>query len=125
MEIGMLLADLEAESADLDRIVSALEPGQWTTPTPAEGWNVAHQVAHLAWTDDAAILAATDAEGFGALVEEAMVDPERFVDRAAEAAAEVEPDELVHSWREGRRSLARAHRVHRPKRPRGRACGRR
>ena len=37
---------------------SRTPPG--SRPTPAEGWTVAHQIAHLAWTDEQALLAATD-----------------------------------------------------------------
>ena len=34
--------------------------------TPAEGWTVAFQIAHLHWTDQQALLAATDPEAFAA-----------------------------------------------------------
>ena len=50
----------------------------WRTPTPAEGWDVAHQVAHLAWTDEVAVLAATDKEAWDAGVLEAARRPERL-----------------------------------------------
>lgn len=108
MEIGLLLVDLEAESADLDRMVSSLPPEAWATPTPADGWTVAHQIGHLAWTDEAAALAASAPEAFGAMVEEAMVDPDGFVDRGAEREAAIEPASLLLKWRDGRRALGRA-----------------
>jgi uncharacterized protein (TIGR03084 family) len=108
MEIGLLLVDLEAESADLDRIVAPLAPEGWATPTPAEGWTVAHQIGHLAWTDDAATLAATDGDAFGDVLGAALNDPDGFVDRAADAAAASAPDDLLQSWRDGRRALGRA-----------------
>jgi hypothetical protein len=44
-------------------VVSRLDDtaaGSSRTPTPAEGWDVATQVAHLIWTDEVAVLAATD-----------------------------------------------------------------
>ena len=50
-------------------------PG-WRTPTPAAGWDVAHQVAHLAWTDEVAVAAATDKAAWDALVLAALEDPE-------------------------------------------------
>ncbi|MDT4969874.1 MAG: hypothetical protein QOG22_17, partial [Pseudonocardiales bacterium] len=59
-----LLADLAAETADLDAAVAALPQQDWARPTPAEGWTIAHQIGHLAWTDDVAALAATDPEQF-------------------------------------------------------------
>ena len=64
MQLDEVLADLWAESAELDRLVGGLAAGEWATPTPAEGWTIAHQIAHLAWTDEAAQLAATDPEAF-------------------------------------------------------------
>jgi uncharacterized protein (TIGR03084 family) len=108
MELGLLLVDLEAESADLDRIVAQLPPEDWSLPTPAEGWSIAHQIAHLAWTDEAAVVAASDPDGFASLLEQAMADPEGFVDRGAEELAQLEPDELLARWRQARRALARA-----------------
>ena len=66
------------------------------------------QIAHLAWTDGAAATAASDPEAFHTMVEAAIGDPEHFVDRAAEAAARTDPAELLQTWRDGRRALARA-----------------
>ncbi|MFD7641919.1 TIGR03084 family metal-binding protein [Kitasatospora sp. NPDC059795] len=40
--------DLAAEGSELARLVAGLSPGQWSEPTPAAGWTVRHQVAHLA-----------------------------------------------------------------------------
>lgn len=113
MDLNALLDDLARESADLDDLV-ADRLGDWGRATPAEGWTVAHQIAHLAWTDDAAVLAATRPEGFAALVEEAMVDPDGFVDRATEDAAHTAlasptgPADLLAAWRRGRAELADA-----------------
>ena len=78
----------------------------WRTPTPAPGWDVATQVSHLAWTDEVAVLAATDKHGWDAVVLLAMADPAGFVDAEAIAGAEVEPAELLARWRAARRSLA-------------------
>ena len=64
-------------------MVSGLDEAGWRTPTPAAGWDVATQVAHLAWTDDAAFAAATDKQAWDALVLEAIADPEHAVDTAA------------------------------------------
>ena len=46
-----VLADLAAEGDRLDALVAGLDEAGWRTPTPAAGWDVATQVAHLAWTD--------------------------------------------------------------------------
>ena len=64
--VAELLGDLAAECAALDAVVAGLEDTAWRGATPAEGWTVAHQIAHLAWTDEQALRAATDPEGFAA-----------------------------------------------------------
>ncbi|MYR57116.1 maleylpyruvate isomerase family mycothiol-dependent enzyme, partial [Streptomyces sp. SID625] len=79
--------DLRQESEELDRLVARLGPGEWGLATPAPGWSVAHQIAHLAWTDRSALLAVTDADGFRELVEKALAEPDAFVDRGAEEGA--------------------------------------
>ena len=105
-DIGPLLAALTAESDDLDGLVATLEPGRWATPTPAEGWTVAHQISHLAWTDQQAIIAATDPGAFASALAEAVVDPEGHVAAGADEGAGEEPDRLLERWRAGRSKLA-------------------
>lgn len=102
-----ILADLDAETASLDRLVSGLRTETWRTPTPAEGWSIAHQIAHLAWTDEVAALAARDTEAFGALLKRAVVAPDTIDREAAEGAA-MEPGALLERWRTGRAALAEA-----------------
>jgi uncharacterized protein (TIGR03084 family) len=101
-----LLADLTAEGAALDAVVAELEDTAWLGPTPAEGWTVAHQIAHLAWTDQQALLAATDPEGFAATVAESGPRLPALVDDAAAAGAAEQPEALLARWREGRAALA-------------------
>ncbi|MFH8490702.1 TIGR03084 family metal-binding protein [Streptomyces longisporoflavus] len=103
-----VLDDLRRESEELDQLVEGLGGGAWALPTPAAGWTVAHQIAHLAWTDRAALIAVTDGDGFGRLVEEALAAPESFVDDGAEEGAGLPPDELLSRWRAGRDALWKA-----------------
>lgn len=103
-DLEALLDDLLAEGESLDSLVAPLD--DWSTPTPAEGWTIAHQIAHLTWTDDASILAATDPRGFQALVALALKDPTGFVDAGAFEIAE-DPG-LLERWRTSRSSLAAA-----------------
>ncbi|QEU86339.1 TIGR03084 family protein [Streptomyces viridosporus T7A] len=103
-----VIDDLREESEELDRLVAGLGPEQWARRTPAPGWTVAHQIAHLAWTDHSALLAVTDADGFRELVEGALAAPQSFVDDGAEEYARSAPDALLARWREGRAALERA-----------------
>jgi uncharacterized protein (TIGR03084 family) len=107
VEIAEMLVDLEAESADLDRLVADLPPDGWERPTPSPGWTIAHQIAHLAWTDGASLLAVTDSDAYGEHLAEAMSDPASFVDRGAREWL-APPPELLARWREGRAALAAA-----------------
>ncbi|MEU6482562.1 TIGR03084 family metal-binding protein [Streptomyces sp. NPDC046887] len=104
-----VLDDLREESEELDRLVAAAppdaRPDAWSAATPAPGWTVAHQIAHLTWTDSAALLAATDPDAFAGHVARAAEAPESFVDEGAEAGAVLEPGELLARWREGRERL--------------------
>lgn len=103
-----LLTDLAAETAALRDLVADLDDDGWSRPTPAPGWTVAHQIAHLAWTDRAALLAATDEDAWGALVHVARDDPDGFVDRAAAELADHPTDDLLTTWDGARAALAGA-----------------
>jgi uncharacterized protein (TIGR03084 family) len=105
-DIAQLLADLRTETAELDALVARLDERGWALPTPAPGWSIAHQVAHLAWTDELAVLAATDPDAFAALLEQALAVPDRFVDDGAAAGARMAPADLLERWRTGRTRLA-------------------
>ncbi|GAA1983834.1 TIGR03084 family metal-binding protein [Catenulispora subtropica] len=108
--IDDLLQDLAAESGALDALVAPLDTARWRTPTPAPGWTIAHQVAHLAWTDEVAALAARDPEEFTALVARALREAggAGFVDAVAEEGARLEPAALLAKWRADRQALAEA-----------------
>ncbi|MEU5437798.1 TIGR03084 family metal-binding protein [Streptomyces sp. NPDC020719] len=103
-----VLDDLRDEGDELDRLVGELDPGEWGRGTAAKGWTVAHQIAHLAWTDRAALLAVTDPDAFAAEVEKAAAAPDTFVDEGAEEGARLAPGELLRRWRDGRARLDHA-----------------
>jgi uncharacterized protein (TIGR03084 family) len=101
-----VLADLATEGDRLESLVAALPEAGWRTPTPAAGWDVATQVAHLAWTDEAAVAAVTDKERWDQLVAEVHADVEHAVDTAALRGGEVAPEQLLGRWRTSRADLA-------------------
>jgi uncharacterized protein (TIGR03084 family) len=100
-----VIADLSAESADLDQLVADLPAGEWARATPAEGWTIAHQIAHLWWTDRVAVVSVTDEDGFAELLTEAWKNPTGFVDDGAEELAQTPPAELLPQWRATRAAL--------------------
>lgn len=103
-----MVADLRAESDDLDALVAALPPGQWALDTPAAGWTVAHQIAHLLWTDRVALTSVTDEAAFAEILGTAAQNPTGFVDAGAEELALLPPGELLADWRATRGALHEA-----------------
>lgn len=112
VDVDALVADLVAESAEVDALVSELSEEGWATQTPAPGWTVAHQVVHLAWTDQRALLAVRDPDAFQAELAEVVKGSrermERLVDEAAEDGARTHHATLLADWRKGRDDLADA-----------------
>ncbi len=102
-----LLADLAAESADLDGVVSPLSEQQWHLPTPADGWDVLDTVNHLRVTDRDAVLAAEDPAGFGSHLEQ-VVRPvaATYIDGLVEDSRDLAPAQVLAGWREGRERFA-------------------
>jgi uncharacterized protein (TIGR03084 family) len=104
-DLGAILEDLATETQVIDDVVAGLPASAWARETPAEGWTIAHQVAHLAWTDQKSLVAASRPEDFPGEVEKALSTGDDFVDRGAAEGAEKAPRELLAEWREGRADL--------------------
>ena len=106
-----LLTDLKAEGDQLWSTVSGLDEDAWETPTPAAGWDVAHQIAHLLWTDEVAVLAATDKEMWDDVVVQALGDPDGYVDASRGRGGPARPGgaarPLGHRSRGARHGAAR------------------
>lgn len=100
-----MVADLRAESDALDALVADLPDEGWQTATPAPGWTVAHQIAHLWWTDRVSLKSVTDEASFTVVLGEAAKDPLGFVDAGALELARTPPAELLSSWRADRAAL--------------------
>ena len=107
-DTSAVIDDMCQEGAQLDQLVAELGEEQWALDTPAPAWTVAHQIAHLAWTDHSSVLAVTDQAAFAREVENALVSPGDFVDNGAEEGAGKPPAQLLADWRAGREALADA-----------------
>ncbi len=109
-----LLDDLEAEGDDLRTTIERMGPSGWTAQTPAAGWTVATQVAHLLWTDEVAVLAARSHESPEAkqawddVVLAAIDDPMGYVDKGASAIAGLPRDQVLGRWAASRGGLRQA-----------------
>ncbi len=94
-----VLADVAAEYADLDTIVSDAGDAAWDVPTPAPGWTVGDQVRHLAFSDERARQAVVDPGAFEAAK---TGDVSAAVHDALEAARSLGRDEVLAWWRDER-----------------------
>ncbi|MCD9154567.1 TIGR03084 family metal-binding protein [Aeromicrobium duanguangcaii] len=106
--LDTVLDDLAAESLQLDGWVAGLKPDEWATVTTPEGWTVAHQVAHLHWTDVTSTHAINDKAAFDALIMAALENPEGYIDQATDELALEPPESLLPAWRAGRAALVEA-----------------
>ncbi|CCQ15311.1 putative uncharacterized protein [Rhodococcus sp. AW25M09] len=112
-DLDSLVDDLRGEGNDLDALVAELTPEQWAASTPAAGWTIAHQIAHLSWTDHVAERTTSAAAGdsaaeadFAVVLQGAWENPTGFVDDAAEG--ESRNPELLNDWRTRRRAMTDA-----------------
>lgn len=90
----------------VDALVEQAGAERWNAATPAAGWDIATQIAHLHWTDLVSLQAIEDVDGFNQIVERAMADPAGFVDSGAAELAQLPREELLWAWRRGRERLA-------------------
>ncbi|MEV6693455.1 TIGR03084 family metal-binding protein [Micromonospora sp. NPDC051196] len=103
-----VIADLTADSAALDAIVAELSDDQWDIRTPAPGWAIRHQIAHLAATFRLAGLAAAQPATFQQMASRLSNDFDANV-AAAMADFVVEPPAVLLSrWRAERATAEKA-----------------
>ncbi|MEV6304176.1 TIGR03084 family metal-binding protein [Actinoplanes sp. NPDC051861] len=103
-----VIADLIAEGAEIDDLVSGLDAEGWATATPAPGWTVAHQIAHLAATFRLAALAASDAAAFQSVASRLSPDFNANVVAAMAGFLAEPPPVLLARWRDERAGAEKA-----------------
>lgn len=105
VDLQALAADLGAETDALLLVLVPLDDAGWSTPTPAPGWRVQEQIAHLAYFDEQAALAATDADAFTREFEEALADPEGITGRIAARSRAMSGPEVLAWFRTARAEM--------------------
>lgn len=101
-------ADLVAEGEAVDKLVADLPPDQWAQPTPAPGWTIAHQVAHLASVARLVGTAAADPEAFKAQASRAGTDFDAAVNAILQPYLALPTEELLARWRADRAEATNA-----------------
>ncbi|RSM47494.1 TIGR03084 family protein [Actinoplanes sp. ATCC 53533] len=113
-ELPDIYLDLTHEGENLDNLLADLDADDWARPTPAPGWTVAHQVAHLAATFRMAALAASDAAAFTTMTSRLSDDFDANVRMALAGYLTEEPAGLLERWHRERAAADRALRAHEP-----------
>jgi uncharacterized protein (TIGR03084 family) len=98
-ELQDVFKDLTAERDEIDDIVAGLDARQWQLDTPAPGWTIAHQIAHVSFVFRIAGLAASDPETFEAVTAAAKSDFSGAVNAALNDYLPSEPADLLARWR--------------------------
>jgi uncharacterized protein (TIGR03084 family) len=92
-------------------MVAGLDEAGWATPTPAPGWTIRDQLAHLAFVEGRAVSAFDDADAFTAAFESDRADAARFEARMGGVDFAADGPSVLAAWRETARrfvTLARA-----------------
>ncbi|GAA3500047.1 TIGR03084 family metal-binding protein [Streptomyces prasinosporus] len=101
-----VLKDLATDIEETARLVEGLDEQAWHTPTPAPGWSIADQIAHLTFIFHLAGTAASDPEAFAELAAGAAGDFDAAVDAALKQFNPFPPAQLLARFRAlGQRSV--------------------
>jgi uncharacterized protein (TIGR03084 family) len=106
-DLAALLADLDAETAALREILDRLRDSEWQLATPAPGWSIGDQVAHLAYFDEVAVSAATRPEEF-APIRAGLMDGSEDADTIAVRYRHLTPAQLLGWFGRARKRLLEA-----------------
>ena len=106
-----ICTDLKNEQDELDAIVSGLDQAGWDTVTPFFKWTIRDEITHTAYFDYAAMLAATDEEGFKeqmAGMGQAMAKAGSHAQMCRDAVGGDTDQDILDWWREKRSELVSA-----------------
>jgi uncharacterized protein (TIGR03084 family) len=102
-----MLADLQAESDDLDAILGEANADRLATPTPAEGWSVGDTMGHLWFFDREGRRALQQPDDFVAGLDALAADIDGYMARHLEQIRSL-GESVLPSWREERRLIIEA-----------------
>ncbi|NLA64522.1 MAG: TIGR03084 family protein [Leucobacter sp.] len=98
-DVRPILRDLADEQQDLLSLIAPLDDAQWQLQTPAPGWTIAHQIAHLAYFDEAAAISIMDPQAFARIRAEADEDPFGFGEAVLVPLIALGATELMTRWK--------------------------
>lgn len=95
----VVVRDLRDEASSLGELLASLDRADWSTPTPAAGWDVADQVIHLGLFDRRCMWSMTDEKSFRSDLKEMMATG--GIDALHDRHRGMAPGELLEWWRAG------------------------
>ena len=101
------MAELRAETDELLEVLENVGAEDFETPTPAEGWDVADQVAHLAYFDRVAVRAIEEPGEFADWLGSVAADASALEKAQGEIAA-LAPRPLLEEFRSAREAYLAA-----------------
>ncbi|MDX2918369.1 MULTISPECIES: TIGR03084 family metal-binding protein [Streptomyces] len=104
--LDVVLKHLATDIEELAQLVEKIDDDAWTTPTPAPGWTVTDQIAHLTFVFNLARTAAAAPSEFKAVTAAAAGNFDGAVNAALEQFKGFPPRELLTRFRDtGRASV--------------------
>ncbi|MBI3213622.1 MAG: TIGR03084 family protein [Mycobacterium sp.] len=97
LDYPALIDHLRHETHNLAGHLNTLAAAQWDLPTPAAGWSIKDQITHLAFFDDATLLAIDHSEEFRTQADAQIAGGMDFPDRIADEHRHLS-GERVRNW---------------------------
>jgi enediyne biosynthesis protein E11 len=98
LEHEKLITDLTDDCAALRDLLAGRPDSDWTRPSPAPGWSVADQIAHLSFVFKLAGTAVAAPQEFAEITSRASGDFDAAVNAALKAYPTGDPEALVRAW---------------------------
>lgn len=94
-----VLDDFEHEAAEFRALITSVPFDRWESPTPAPGWTVRHQLAHLAFVFGLAADSASNSERMAAAMEAVKgMGFDAVVQAKTAAVAQQDPSAVLDDW---------------------------
>ena len=112
MDINNVATDLIAEQEALLEVMLSIGDNTWSKPTSSPRWNIADQIGHLTYFDEAAAVAITDPNRFRTMVDDltGVIDGGNSAidDLTLKSYRSMSPTELLQAWQTGHQKLRKA-----------------
>jgi uncharacterized protein (TIGR03084 family) len=113
-KLDEIIDDLQAEQADLGRVLDAMPDDAWDKESHSPGWSARDHVSHLAYFDKAAARAMADPEAFMKEVQETMAAGGNFEQRYLDHGRAMTPGGVRDWWRMASSALIKSSRGYDP-----------